>query len=112
MDAAPRLLGFQRAIRLAEFLAGSRRGGSDAAAVALIARRLAIAAAFYPRRALCLEQSLALYVLLRRSGLSATLQIGVQPMPFYAHAWVEADGRAINEPEGRIEHLSTFQLGV
>ena len=77
-----------------------------------MAQLLATAAAFYPRRALCLEQSLALFVLLRRSGVAAVLRIGVQPLPFYAHAWVEVDGQSLNEQQDRIEQLATFQLGV
>jgi hypothetical protein len=53
------------------------------------------AAAFFPGRALCLEQSLALYVCLRRAGVPAELKIGAQPYPFAAHAWVEHRGELI-----------------
>jgi hypothetical protein len=56
-----------------------------------------MAAAFFPGRALCLEQSLTLWYLLRQSRVQATLRLGVQPYPFGAHAWVEHAGEAVNE---------------
>ena len=64
-----------------------------------------MAALFYPGRARCLEQSLALYVLLRRRGVPAELKLGVQPYPFNAHAWVELNGSPLNE---RLETVRQF----
>lgn len=61
------------------------------------ALRVAIAGAFFPGRAVCLEQSLALYLLLRRRGVPAELRLGVTPSPFHAHAWVELHGEPVNE---------------
>lgn len=77
------------------------------------AHRVSLAAAFYPRRALCLEQSLTLFVLLRRRGVAAELRLGVQPRPFYAHAWVEAGGRPVSESENLPLTFAAFpSLGV
>jgi transglutaminase-like putative cysteine protease len=64
-----------------------------------------MAAVFYPGRARCLEQSLALYVLLRRRGVPVRLRLGVQPYPFNAHAWVELNGAPLNE---RVETVRQF----
>lgn len=69
----------------------------DDGLAARTAHRVAVAGAFFPGRAVCLEQSLALYVLLRRRGVPAELRLGVVPSPFYAHAWVEVDGAPVNE---------------
>lgn len=77
----------------------------DPALVAAIEHRVATAAALYPGRALCLEQSLALYYLLRHSGISAALRLGVQAYPFLAHAWIEHDGLPVND---LLEHISEF----
>ena len=68
-------------------------------------RRVALVAAFFPGRALCLEQSLALWMLLRRRGIEADLRLGVQPYPFGAHAWVEHRGEPLNE---RPEFVGSF----
>ncbi len=70
--------------------------------------RVARAAAFFPGRAECLEQSLALLVLLRRRGLPAQLRVGVRSLPFAAHAWVELAGRPVNEPEDFVTQLTPF----
>jgi hypothetical protein len=69
---------------------------------------VAIAAAFYPGRAQCLEQSLALFLLLRRRAMPVELRIGVQPFPFTAHAWVEHNGRPVNEQEDFVTRLAPF----
>jgi hypothetical protein len=58
---------------------------------------VAMAGALYPGRAKCLEQSLTLYYLLRRSGVVVKYCQGVQPYPFQAHAWVEYRGEVIND---------------
>lgn len=95
IDATTRVFGLRRTLRWVRAAANADAHGSGD--VAACAGAVARAAAFYPRRALCLEQSLALYILLRRRGVSAELRLGVQPRPFYAHAWVEVDGQPVNE---------------
>jgi transglutaminase-like putative cysteine protease len=67
------------------------------------AYHVAVAAAFFPGRAVCLEQSLALYLLLRGRGVPAELRLGVQVYPFYAHAWVELHGEPVNEDRETVE---------
>jgi hypothetical protein len=73
--------------------------------VAAIEQAVAMAAALYPGRALCLEQSLALYDVLRRQGVSVSFRMGVQPHPFQAHAWIEHGGTPINDIA---EHIKPF----
>jgi hypothetical protein len=66
---------------------------------------VAIAAALYPGRALCLEQSLALYFFLRRSGVAARLRLGVKAYPFEAHAWIEVNGVPVNDFAEHVRHF-------
>ena len=73
--------------------------------VEAVERRVAMAAAFYPGRARCLEQSMVLFYLLRRRGIEATLALGVQAHPFLAHAWLEHEGRVVNDV---LEHVNWF----
>jgi hypothetical protein len=75
------------------------------ACVARADRVVAIAAALYPGRALCLERSLVLYNRLRREGAAVELKIGVQATPFAAHAWVTYGGEPVNDSA---EHVSHF----
>src|SRR5438105_12026670 len=55
------------------------------------------ACVWYPKQALCLQRSFVTTYLLRKRGIQAHMALGAQKLPFKAHAWVEVDGRAINE---------------
>lgn len=98
------VLGFARTLSLIRHRVDpvSRLEGTDVNAVKAAEHAVAMAGAFYPGRALCLEQSLALYYLLRRQGIPVTYCQGVQAHPFAAHAWVEYDGVVINDVGERV----------
>jgi len=55
------------------------------------------ACVWYPKQALCLQRSFVTTYLLRKNRIAARMVLGAQKLPFKAHAWVEVDGRAINE---------------
>jgi hypothetical protein len=55
------------------------------------------ACAFYPKQSLCLQRSVILTWLLRSNGIKGEMMIGVHKMPFYGHAWVELEGKVIND---------------
>lgn len=78
---------------------------ADMELVKSVEQALAMAGALYPGRALCLEQSLALYYLLQRHGVAVRYCQGVQPHPFRAHSWVEYRGEPINDVA---EHAKLF----
>jgi hypothetical protein len=59
--------------------------------------QVAGAAALFPGRALCLEQTLVLHGELRRIGVESRIRFGVTPYPFNAHTWIEVRGRPVNE---------------
>jgi Transglutaminase-like superfamily len=52
---------------------------------------------WYWKEALCLQRSAATACLLKKYGVPAQMVIGAQQMPFKAHAWVEVDGRIVND---------------
>src|SRR6266571_413831 len=58
----------------------------------------------------CLAKSLTLWWLLARQGISSHLRIGIRKEgeKFEAHAWVESDGIALNEPEEHHHHYAAF----
>lgn len=66
-------------------------------AVERICLALDMACIWYWKEVLCLQRSAATTCLLRKYGISAHLVIGAQQMPFKAHAWVEVDGRVVND---------------
>jgi len=63
-----------------------------------ISRAVDWAAAFYWKRVLCLQRSIAATRLLRAYGVKAELVIGCRLAPFAGHAWVEVGGRVLNGP--------------
>jgi len=64
-----------------------------------LGRLVDIAANYHPFRPRCLPRSLALARLLARRGVSTDVRIGVRTEGgrLDAHAWVELDGRALND---------------
>jgi hypothetical protein len=58
----------------------------------------------------CLAKSLTLRWLLARQGITSHLRIGIRKEleSFEAHAWVEREGAALNEPEEHHHHYAAF----
>jgi hypothetical protein len=112
VDLSLRTLGLRRTLAWVRRLANGRPQDADPGVarelVERSARRVAKAAAFHPGRAECLEQSLVLWLFLRRRGIPAELRIGVQTRPFMAHAWVEYESRPVNERTEYVEGLAAF----
>lgn len=75
-------------------LAQVRIGPAD---IDRICRAVDIACIWYWKEVLCLQRSAATTCLLRRCGVPAQMVLGVQHTPFRAHAWVETNGRVIND---------------
>jgi len=62
-----------------------------------LCRAVDLACIWYGKKVLCLQRSAAATCLLRRHGIPAQLVIGTQQIPFNAHAWVEVEGRVVND---------------
>jgi hypothetical protein len=56
-----------------------------------------LASCFYWKPVLCLPRAVVTTRLLRRFGVRAQMVIGYRPSPFFSHAWVEVDGRIVND---------------
>jgi hypothetical protein len=74
---------------------GKRTEAADA--IARICLAMDMACIWYWKEALCLQRSAATACLLKRHGIPAQMVIGAQQMPFKAHAWVEVEGRVVND---------------
>jgi hypothetical protein len=62
---------------------------------------------WYVRYVPCLHRSAVTTWLLRREGWLAHLVIGFRPVPLQSHAWVEVDGRVVND---RPQYQKTFRV--
>jgi hypothetical protein len=62
----------------------------------------------------CLAKSLTLWWLLGRQGIPSRLRIGIrkEKEKFEAHAWVECDGAALNEPDEHHHHYAVFDAAL
>lgn len=70
------------------------------------------ACGYYPKTAACLQRSAALTWMLRKRGLSAQVVIGVMKFPFKSHAWVELDGKVLNDGQRiREMYITLDRLG-
>lgn len=75
----------------------TRRGTPPENTTERVCSAVDLACIWYWKEAQCLQRSAATACLLRRNGVPAQLVIGAQQMPFKAHAWVEVDGRVVND---------------
>jgi hypothetical protein len=78
--------------------------------VEMAVRMVNAAARYESSRFTCLEKSLALWWLLRRLGTASCVRIGARSVGerLVAHAWVEHEGVALNEPQQEHRHYATF----
>lgn len=65
-----------------------------------------------PYQSKCLLESLVLWYLLRRRGFDADLLLGARTLlgPLEAHAWVELDGRVLNDDANVRDIYEPFDL--
>jgi hypothetical protein len=72
---------------------------------------LNVAAAYHPVRTRCWTRSIALARLLGREGEETRLRIGVcrGEHPFAAHAWLEWNGRVLNDDRGVYRQFTALE---
>jgi hypothetical protein len=81
--------------KVRKYPVGNRTPAADA--IGSICSAIDLACIWYWKEALCLQRSAATACLLKKYGVPAQLVIGAQQIPFKAHAWVEVDGRVVND---------------
>jgi hypothetical protein len=74
-----------------------RRRAQIQTAIEQICSAVDMACIWYWKEARCLQRSAATACLLKDYGFPAQMVIGAQQLPFKAHAWVEVDGRVVND---------------
>jgi len=97
-DVMIRAFGFRRALRSA---IGARRQTArvDPGFEDEVCDAMNLALSLYWKRVFCLQRSVTIARLLLSGGLDAHVVIGCRPEPFTSHAWVEIDGRVVNDSQ-------------
>lgn len=65
-----------------------------------VCRYVATVSSFYWKQVRCLQRSIVTARVLRAYGIAAEVVIGYRLAPPVSHAWVEIDGRVINDSAG------------
>ncbi len=102
MHIIVRIVGFNRLHAWIERSpAGAPATGAAAESVTCCTLAVNRARRYAPYRGNCLSQSLTLLYMLRRRGVAPTLRLGVRlsAARLDAHAWVEFDGRVLNDTQ-------------
>ena len=82
-----------------------RRPSADC--IEAVCRAVDEACVWYVKRSYCLQRSAVTTWLMRRKGVAAELIIGYRPVPIESHAWVEVDGKVVND---RPQYQKFFQV--
>ena len=76
-----------------------------------ICEAVLLATCLYWKPVLCLQRAVCTARLLRKHGVNARLAIGYRPAPFFAHAWVEVDGRVVYGSPAYQKRLQPIYVG-
>ncbi|MDY7092357.1 MAG: lasso peptide biosynthesis B2 protein [Acidobacteriota bacterium] len=110
-----RVLGYRRLTALLGRWSRPAQDGAQAgpSAELVSAHRRAVerGARYLPGHYTCLHRSLLLWWTLRRAGLDCQLRIGVrrEDGELAAHAWIEHQGRAVNDQPTVAEEFAPFE---
>jgi len=100
------LFHFERSIRNGDFAAAydqvrstriTELDPSSSGSVEQICHAVDLACVWYWKQVLCLQRSAVTCCLLKNAGIPARLVIGVRQLPFRVHAWVESNGKIVND---------------
>lgn len=87
-----------------------RHVGSNTSTREDVTLALNVACCFYLKRVLCLQRSAVFVRMLRAKGITASMVIGAQKVPFMAHAWVEVGGDIINDRQASRERFLVLEV--
>jgi hypothetical protein len=97
VDLALKIAGFPLVYRIVSRLPARRLIARTPPPVERICASVDAACRCYIKPALCLQRSVVATCMLRLAGAPAEMVIAARVMPLQSHAWVEVDGRVVND---------------
>jgi hypothetical protein len=107
-DLAAAASGFRGVHRKLQGLACGGRSSHPGLEI-VIPRTVTAVSSFYWKPVLCLQRSVVAVRLLRHYGIEAQVVIGCRAAPFASHAWVEVNGRVVNDSSGYQQKLRVLE---
>jgi hypothetical protein len=99
-DLLLKLRGFQSLIEKVEHWPTAEPRTTDVELCRRVRAMVDRAQMYYPKKAMCLQHSAVVTCLLRRRGVPAQMVLAAQTFPAKAHAWVEVNGKVVNDFTG------------
>jgi hypothetical protein len=96
-DLLLRVRGFEALIRKVESWPTAEPYRTDQDICRRVCAMVTRAQVYYPKKAMCLQHSAVVTVLLRRRGVPAEMVLAAQEFPPKAHAWTEVAGTVVND---------------
>jgi Transglutaminase-like superfamily/Coenzyme PQQ synthesis protein D (PqqD) len=84
------------------------RSSTDSELTTRVVDAMSMASSLYWRPVKCLQRSTATARVLRGFGIPAQLVIGYRARPFLSHAWVEVEGRVVNDSQALAQRLTVL----
>jgi len=100
--------GFRGVYRKLQGLACGSRSSHSGLEIA-VPQTVAAVSSFYWKPVPCLQRSVVTARLLRQYGVAAQVVIGCRTAPFASHAWVEVNGRVVNDSSGYQQKLRVLE---
>jgi hypothetical protein len=106
-DIVLKLAGFRRLHQIvSRWPISKKKLKNDQETIAGVCETVERATNYYVKHAWCLQRSAVTTCFLRTKGIHAQMVIGCRRMPFHGHAWVEVNGRVVNDNQ----MVQTFYL--
>jgi hypothetical protein len=99
-DLLLKFRGFQSLIEKVEHWPTTEPRTTDLATCRRVRAMVDRAQMYYPKKAMCLQHSAVVTCLLRHRGVPAQMILAAQTFPAKAHAWVEVEGKVVNDFTG------------
>jgi hypothetical protein len=108
-DLTVRFLGFKAVHRALSRGRGGQATNLNRRSIEEVCHAVDLACVFYVWQVSPLERSAAATLVLRRYGYQADLVLGAQIFPCKTHAWVEIEGRIVNDQPNLLDAYQVLE---
>ncbi len=108
-DLSIKVLGFRRLFQIVAQWQLRKCESPNTALIQRVCAGIERARIWYPKQIMCMQHSVVSKCLLQHYGVPARMSIAARKMPFKSHAWVEVDGRVVNDTQKVLTYYNVFR---